>query len=173
MHTLMSTIPETPDVTDMTDALDALDALDASDVPEAFWSVQPIRVTTAPVAETTRGAARAHTTIARVLLGGVVLQIFFAGLAIFGVSGFLPHMILGPVVILGSLALPLVAWRGHLGAALTHRSWLVFALMLAQGLLIDVGRLIPFIAAFHPVNAMLLVLLLASMAHLNRANQVN
>ena len=179
MHTLMSTTPDVTDMTDMTDvtdvtdALDALDALDASDVPEAFWSVQPIRVTTASVTEKSRGAARAHTTIARVLLGGVVLQIFFAGLAIFGVSGFLPHMILGPVVILGSLALPLVAWRGHLGAALTHRSWLVFALMLAQGLLIDVGRLIPFIAAFHPVNAMLLVLLLASMAHLNRANQVN
>ena len=167
MRTLMSTTPETPDVTD---------ALDAVEVPEAFWSVQPVHVTTAPVTETTRGAARAHTTIVRVLLGGVALQIFFAGLAIFGVSGFLPHMILGPVVILGSLALPLVAWRGHLGAALTHRSWLVFALMLVQGLLIDAGRLIPFIAAFHPVNAMLLVLLLASMAHLNRvsrASQVN
>ena len=170
MRTLMSTTPEAPDVTDVTDVANALDA---SDVPEAFWSVQPIRVTTASVTEKSRGAARAHTTIARVLLGGVALQIVFAGLAIFGVSGFLPHMILGPVVILGSLALPLVAWRGHLGAALTHRSWLVFALMLVQGLLIDVGRLIPFIAAFHPVNAMLLVLLLASMAHLNRANQVN
>jgi hypothetical protein len=173
MRTLMSTTPEAPDVTEATDATDAFDAVE---VPEAFWSVQPVRVTTAPAAETTRGAARAHTTIARVLLGGVALQIFFAGLAIFGVSGFLPHMILGPAVILGSLALPLVAWRSHLGAALTHRSWLVFALMLVQGLLIDAGRLIPFIAAFHPVNAMLLVLLLASMAHLSsvsRANQVN
>lgn len=176
MRTLMSTTPEAPDVTDVTDVTDVANALDASDVPEAFWSVQPIRVTATPVTEKAHRAARAHTLIARVLLGGVALQIFFAGLAIFGVSTFLPHMILGPVVILGSLALPLVAWRGHLGAALTHRSWLVFALMLVQGLLIDAGRLIPFIAAFHPVNAMLLVLLLASMAHLNResrANQVN
>lgn len=113
-------------------------------------------------------AATAHTTIARLLLGGVMLQIFFAGLGIFGVSTFLPHMILGPLVILGSLALPLVAWRGHLAPSLRHRSWLLFGLMILQGLLIDVGRIIPLVAAFHPVNAMLLVLLVASMARLTR-----
>jgi hypothetical protein len=142
---------------------------ETSEAPEVSWSVQPVHVTTDAVREVSHDAARAHVVITRVLLGGVALQIFFAGMAIFGVSGFLPHMILGPVVILGSLALPLVAWRGRLGAALTHRSWLVFALMILQGLLIDAGRLIPAIAAFHPVNAMLLVLLLASMAHLSRA----
>jgi len=113
-------------------------------------------------------AAKAHVAIARILLGGVTLQIFFAGLGVFGVSSFLPHMILGPLVILGSLALPLVAWRGHLGATLLRRSWLVFGLMIFQGLLIDAGRIIPLIAAFHPVNAMLLVLLVASMAHITR-----
>ena len=73
------------------------------------------------------------------MLGGVTLQIFFAGLGVFGVSSFLPHAILGPLVILGSLALPLVAWRGHLGATLLRRSWLVFGLMILQGLLIDAG----------------------------------
>ena len=114
-------------------------------------------------------AALAHRLVARVLLGGVTLQIFFAGLGVFGVASFLPHMILGTLVILGSLALPLIAWRGHLPPALHHRSWLVVGLMLLQGLLIDAGRLIPFIAAFHPVNAMLLVLLVASMANLSRA----
>jgi hypothetical protein len=104
-----------------------------------------------------------------VLLGGVALQIFFAGLGVFNVSSFVPHMILGTLVILGSLALPLIAWRGRLDAALTHRSWLLFALMILQGLLIDVGRLIPLVAAFHPLNAMLLVLLTASMARLTSA----
>lgn len=113
-------------------------------------------------------AAKAHIVIARILLGGVTLQIFFAGLGVFGVSSFLPHMILGTLVILGSLALPLVAWRGRLGAALLRRSWLVFGLMIFQGLLIDAGRIIPLIAAFHPVNAMLLVLFVASMARITR-----
>ncbi|HKT40591.1 MAG TPA: hypothetical protein VJR48_19625, partial [Ktedonobacterales bacterium] len=41
-------------------------------------------------------AGTAHIIIARILLGGVALQIFFAGMGIFGVSSFLPHMILGP-----------------------------------------------------------------------------
>ena len=146
MHTLISTPPE---------------------------ATQPITAATVPVAPQTvaaipRRAARAHIIIARILLGGVTLQIFFAGLGVFGVSSFLPHMILGPLVILGSLALPLVAWRGRLGTALLRRSWLVFGLMILQGLLIDAGRIIPLIAAFHPVNAMLLVLLVASMARITR-----
>ncbi len=138
--------------------------------PEA---TQPVTPTAVPVASQTLAAipsraARAHTVIARILLGGVTLQIFFAGLGVFGVSSFLPHMILGTLVILGSLALPLVAWRGHLGATLRRRSWLVFGLMILQGLLIDAGRIIPLVAAFHPVNAMLLVLLVASMARITR-----
>jgi hypothetical protein len=131
-----------------------------SSAPEAIQSVAPTTV----VARSR--AARAHTIVARALLGGVALQIFFAGLGVFNVSSFLPHMILGTLVILGSLALPLIAWRGHLDATLTHRSWLLFALMIVQGLLIDVGQLIPLVAAFHPLNAMLLVLLTASMARL-------
>ncbi|HEX6122782.1 MAG TPA: DUF6220 domain-containing protein [Ktedonobacterales bacterium] len=138
--------------------------------PEA---AQPITSAAVPVAPQTIAAipgraAKAHVVIARILLGGVMLQIFFAGLGVFGVSSFLPHMILGPLVILGSLALPLVAWRGRLGATLLRRSWLVVGLMFLQGLLIDAGRIIPLVAAFHPVNAMLLVLLVASMARVTR-----
>jgi hypothetical protein len=139
--------------------------------PEA---AQPATSAAVPVAPRTitaipGRAARAHIVIVRILLGGVTLQIFFAGLGVFGVSSFLPHMILGTLVILGSLALPLVAWRGHLGATLLRRSWLVFGLMILQGLLIDAGRIIPLVAAFHPVNAMLLVLVIASMARITRA----
>lgn len=138
--------------------------------PEAAQPATSTIVSVAPQTTTAipSSAARAHIAIARILLGGVMLQIFFAGLGVFGVSGFLPHMILGPLVILGSLALPLVAWRGHLGAPLLRRSWLVFGLMILQGLLIDAGRIIPLVAAFHPVNAMLLVLLVASMARITR-----
>ena len=32
-----------------------------------------------------------HRTIARVLLGGIAVQFFFAGLGVFGVTSFLPH----------------------------------------------------------------------------------
>lgn len=108
-------------------------------------------------------AARWHRGIARVLLGGLALQLFFAGLGVFGVTGFLPHAILGSSIILASFALPIVAWRGRLGSALTRRSWLLAALMVLQGLLIDAGRVSHVITALHPVNAMLLVLLTFTM----------
>lgn len=143
-----------------------------SPAPEATQSVIPVTVSVAPqrqgIVAATGRAATAHFIIARVVLGGVALQIFFAGIGVFGVASFLPHMIMGTVVILGSLALPLIAWLGRLAPPLRHRSWLLFGLMILQGLLIDVGRIIPLVAAFHPVNAMLLVLLLASMARLTR-----
>lgn len=110
------------------------------------------------------GAARWHRGLARVLLAGLAIQLFFAGLGVFGVTGFLPHAILGSVIILTSFALPILAWRGRLGSALTRRSWLLAALMITQGLLIDAARISHVITALHPVNAMLLVLLTFSMA---------
>ena len=112
----------------------------------------------------TTHAARAHRLIARVLLGGLALQLFFAGLGVFGLATFLPHMILGTLIVLASFALPLVAWRGHLESALLHRSVLLAGLMMLQGLLIDVGRVVHVVAALHPVNAMLLILVTYSLA---------
>jgi hypothetical protein len=112
----------------------------------------------------TQRVARAHRLIARVLLGGLALQLFFAGLGVFGITTFLPHMILGTVIVLASLALPIVAWRGHLERAVLRHSWLLVGLMLLQGLLIDLGRLVPVISAIHPANAMLLVLVTYNLA---------
>lgn len=106
---------------------------------------------------------RWHRWIARILFGCLILQFFFAGLGVFYVTSFLPHAIMGSVIILASFALPLVAWRGRLGTELTRRSWLLAALMILQGLLIDVGRVVPALSALHPVNALLLALLTFSM----------
>jgi hypothetical protein len=108
--------------------------------------------------------ARMHRFVARALIVGIAVQFFFAGLGVFGVTTFLPHAIWGALVILASLALPLLAWRGHLGRTMVRRSWLLFGLMLVQGLLIDVGHVIPLVAALHPVNAMVLVLVTFSLA---------
>ncbi len=67
-------------------------------------------------------------------------------------------MIWGPLVILSSFSLPALAHAGHLDRAVVKRSWLLAGLMVVQGLLIDVGRVVPVVAALHPVNAMALVL---------------
>ncbi|HKS71422.1 MAG TPA: DUF6220 domain-containing protein [Ktedonobacterales bacterium] len=109
-------------------------------------------------------AAKAHRLIARVLLGALALQLFFAGLGVFGIASFLPHAILGTLIVATSFALPIVAWRGRLESALVRRSWLLAGLMVLQGLLIDAGRIVPAISALHPVNAMLLVLVTYSLA---------
>ncbi len=109
-------------------------------------------------------AAHAHRFIAWTLLGGLTLQLFFAGLGVFAVATFLPHMILGTVIVLASFSLPIIAWRGHLEPSVLHRSWALAGLMVLQGLLIDVGRVIPIVAAAHPVNAMLLVLVTYALA---------
>lgn len=130
------------------------DAIQAPTAPAARAS--HVVITVAP-ARTSRGE-RAHIIISRLLLGGITLQIFFAGLGIFTTVGFLPHAILGALVISSSLALPIVAWRGHLDRSIQRISWLLVGLMILQGLLIDAGRLAPAISALHPVNAMLLVL---------------
>jgi len=117
-----------------------------------------------------RAAQRAHTLIARLLLAALGLQIYLAGAALFGVDlvgthGFTMHALFAPIVILGSISLPLVAWRGHLDRATVGRSWLLFGLMLVQGLLIDLSRyVLPLFGAFHPLNAMLLVLVTYSLA---------
>src|SRR5690348_11476758 len=125
---------------------------------------RPTPVVVVPTRRFTRRANRWHRRIARVLLGGLALQLFFAGLGVFGVTSFLPHMILGTGIVLASLALPIVAWRGHLEAAAQRLSWLLAGLMVLQGLLIDLGRVVPVISALHPVNAMLLVLVTYSLA---------
>lgn len=135
-------------------AIAAPDATRTSATPAAPAS--HVVITAAP-ARTSRGE-RAHIIISRLLLGGITLQIFFAGLGIFTAVGFLPHAILGALVISSSVALPIVAWRGHLDRSIQRVSWLLVGLMILQGLLIDAGRLAPAISALHPVNAMLLVL---------------
>lgn len=124
--------------------------------------------TEAPVGPSLQGSARRgaliHRLFARVLLGGLALQLFFAGLGVFGITTFLPHVILGTGIVLTSFALPIVAWRGHLGSSLLRPSWLLAGLMMLQGLLIDVGRILPIVSALHPVNAMLLVLVTYNLA---------
>lgn len=107
---------------------------------------------------------RAHLIVSRVLLGAILLQVFFAGLGIFTTTGFLPHAIWGATVILASFSLPILALAGHLERSILRRSLLLAGLMVVQGLLIDISRVAPVVGALHPVNAMLLVLVTYGLA---------
>jgi hypothetical protein len=109
--------------------------------------------------------ARAHVLVARVLLAGIFVQVFFAGLGVFTPVGFFPHVILGTILVASSLSLPILAGIGHLGHSTIRRSWLLAGLMILQGLLIDAGRLgLVYVSALHPVNALLVLLITLSLA---------
>jgi hypothetical protein len=102
-----------------------------------------------------------------VLLAGIAVQYFFAGLGVFGITTFLPHVIFGTLVVVASFALPLIAWRGRLTLTIQRRSWLLAGLMILQGGLIDLGRIVPIVSAFHPVNALVIALVTFSMIRIS------
>jgi hypothetical protein len=108
--------------------------------------------------------ARLHRNIACFLLGGIALQYFSAGLGVFGITSFMPHAIWGALLILTSFSLPVVALAGQLARNIIWRSSLVAGLMIVQGLLIDLGRIVHVVWAFHPVNALILALLVYGLA---------
>lgn len=108
--------------------------------------------------------ALAHRLIARVLLMALAVQLFLAGLGVFGLATFQMHIVLGTAIVLLSFALPALAWRGRLDRRTTRLSWLLVGLMALQGALIDVGRVVHVVSAFHPVNAMLLILVTFTLA---------
>lgn len=105
-----------------------------------------------------------HRLIARALLGALAVQLFFAGLGVFALATFWMHIVLGTAIVLASFALPIVARRGRLDRRTTRLSWLLAGLMALQGALIDVGRVVHVVSAFHPVNAMLLILVTFTLA---------
>lgn len=157
-------------------ALSTTSTLPSTSIPGAAPVSDPI---SDPISDEARRVVRrlhrrermdhAHRITARVVLGGIALQVLFAGIAIFGVYSFLPHIIFAPILILGSFSLPILAHVGRLDAWIIRRSWLLAALMVTQGLLIDAGRLLPAISALHPVNAMLLAIVTYTLAMRPRA----
>lgn len=116
--------------------------------------------------------------LAWVIFAVVVLQFFLAGLGVFEVNEFGPHAITGVLVVLASLILLVVA----IAAAATHSlTWgrvgltaLFFVLMILQALLVFVWREggPGVIAALHPVNGLLLLIVAYTLARGWRLRQM-
>ena len=96
---------------------------------------------------------------------GLLLQVFFAGLGLFSSAGFLAHALFAPALGALTLTLPLLARLGRVQRPLVMRSWGLLGLLIAQGLLIDLGRWVWMpISSLHPVNALALILVAYSLA---------
>ena len=123
-------------------------------------------VTLVQPASTTRVQPRsrvAFAVLSAVFAGGLIVQVFAAGLGVF-VGDFSLHrivpIILG-VVLIGMLV---TARPAHLPKPMGRDTLALLGLFIVQGLLADVRGIVPAVSAFHPVNALLLVAVAFSLA---------
>ena len=106
-----------------------------------------------------RYAGLGHLAATAVFVAAVLFQVFLAGLALFGNGGFRTHVAFGYSVVWGVILLiPVLAWLGRLPRRDVWLSVGLLALYIPQCLLPPLARAggPAFIAALHPVNALLM-----------------
>ncbi|MDQ6602387.1 MAG: DUF6220 domain-containing protein [Chloroflexota bacterium] len=102
-----------------------------------------------------------HRGLAWIIIAAVGAQFFFAGLGLFTTAGFGAHRLTGSLIVPASLILLVLALVGRLGGALIGLSALLLGLTIIQSLLTK-GP--PFIAALHPVNAVVILFVALNLA---------
>lgn len=108
--------------------------------------------------------ARVHQALAWLIMILIVTQIYFAGMALFGAESWTFHFALGSSIWLSSPLLLIVALIGRLGRRIVGLSALLLVLTTVQIALPMFRLSAPFVAAFHPLNAMVLMILAYVMA---------
>jgi hypothetical protein len=111
------------------------------------------------------GERRAFAAVAWVFLGGVILQVFLAGLGAFKVTDWTSHAGFG--WLLGSLPLFVLLPLSLVAGLTTRTRWLTVALVVSAALQPELAHAraeAPVVAAIHPVNAVLLFWLAWSVA---------
>jgi len=98
--------------------------------------------------------------VAVILAVGLVAQVFLAGLGVFaGSSNFTTHRDTGYVLGLLPIILIIAGLIGRVGRRLVVLSAVVWLLFVLQSVLVGVRSDYPGIAALHPVNGFLILLL--------------
>jgi len=98
-------------------------------------------------------------------LAAIGLQIYVMGLALFGVTSFMPHALLGYGMIVGALILTVLTVTAKLPRRAQLFAGAVLVLTLLQPVLVLVlrGRA-PALAALHPLNALVIFALASVVA---------
>ena len=103
---------------------------------------------------------RLQRTCVGLYLASVGLQVYAAGLALFGVTSFVPHAVLGYLMIIGALLLFLLTAAARQSRRALGFAALIVVLAVLQPVLVLVVRSTsPALAALHPLNAILMVTL--------------
>lgn len=104
-----------------------------------------------------RTISQIHQWLARTFLAGLLLQFYLASTPIFGAGSFQPHRMLGSALTLIAFLFPLLALVGRLGRQRIGFSILLVVLVIVQMMLPSLRGAAPWIAALHPINALVLM----------------
>jgi mercuric ion transport protein len=102
------------------------------------------------------GRRLAFAVAAWLFVAGIVIQVFLAGAGLFKLTDFTPHGYLGWLLPLGPLVLIILALVAGAGRRTMLLSIALLVLTAIQPELAAGRRENPVLAAFHPVNALLL-----------------
>jgi len=108
-----------------------------------------------------RSVARtAHLVVALLLVAGLAMQIFLAGLGVFrSAETFATHRDFGYMLELLPLVLLALGLVAGLGRRMALLAAAIFGLFLLQSVFVNLRETAPEIAALHPVNGFLITLL--------------
>ena len=107
-----------------------------------------------------RPLAALYAIAASILVVGLVLQVFLAGLGVFDdPTFFLTHRDTGYTLELVAFVVIVLAAIARAGRAQVGIAALIFGLFLLQSVFVGVRETAPAVAALHPVNGFLILLL--------------
>jgi len=110
-------------------------------------------------------ARAAHAVIGWLLVAALVVQVWLAGLGVFESPGFFAtHRDVGYTISLLPIVLLVLGFLGGMGRRLALIAALIFALMILQSVFVVMRTLTPAIAALHPVNGFLVLLVAIMLA---------
>src|SRR5215217_7694342 len=105
-------------------------------------------------------ARTAYLAVSVLLVAGVAVQVFLAGLGVFDKpASFETHRDFGYMLEVLPILLVIIGAVGRLGRRLIGLPALVFGLFIVQSILIGVRGSAPAVAALHPVNGFLIALI--------------
>src|SRR5688572_18229763 len=108
-------------------------------------------------------------TCAGTYLAALALQFYAAGLAVFGVTTFVPHALLGYGLVLGAITLATLTSVARLPRQTVLLAMALVPLSILQPLLALLPRVAaPAVSALHLVNALLIALIAAIIARRSR-----
>jgi Family of unknown function (DUF6220) len=101
-----------------------------------------------------------HMVIAWLVVAALVVQVWLAGQGVFNTSaGFAPHRDLGYTIGLLPIVLLVLGLLGGMGRRIALLAVAIFVLVIVQSILVFQRATNPSIAALHPVNGFLILLL--------------